>query len=86
MNFLNELLHHRYTKNVPSSTNQCHNNWKQLKCQSKVELGGGGSTDINGGYVKGTQKPTPRVTSDEAVLDYNSKSDRDKHCTTFWMH
>lgn len=49
----------------------------------KSRTGGGGSTDINGGYVKGTQKPTPRVTSDEAVLDYNSKSDRDKHCTTF---
>lgn len=50
---------------------------------SQKQNWGGGSTDINGGYVKGTQKPTPRVTSDEAVLDYNSKSDRDKHCTTF---
>ena len=49
----------------------------------KRRTGEGGSTDINGGYVKGTQKPTPRVTSGETVLGYNSKLDRDKHCTTF---
>lgn len=51
----------------------------------KSRIGKEKTTDINGGggYVKGTQRPTPRVTSGEAVLGNNSKLNREKHCITF---